>query len=438
MQVGAANTKRLLNYARFHLNAVIMVIATVVLSVTFLYCIGYSPPRDDVLNFYAHAEAMKAGLIPYLDFDFEFPPFSLVFFLIPGLFTSDLDTYAALFGAEMVLFTLLALYYVLRIRERIHVNSAFVAGVFVILMLIYFTDMMKKFDVIPMALSIAAIYYFIERRFGIAYALSMAGAMVKIYPALILTLFLIVNAVERVPRHRNSILKGIAACIIVGLVSVVPLIALSVSFSDIVSFITFHTNRGFQVESFPGVLIQLFGLMGLTIFCIEPAHYTWDVTGPLGDILVQHWNIIYMLAIIAVLVLSAHYILRERDLDGRGWNPRSLIVMSAAVILVFMLTNKVFSTQYMIWIFPFLAMLPFFARDWRLSVVLAALFVTTECCARGILFHDPGEPMFVLFNLVRDTVLLLILVSAVRGLIGDGGVVTRHFAVRNEGPRSSL
>ncbi len=250
--------------------------------------------------------------------------------------------------AEVVLFTLLVLYYVLKICKRIYVNRTFVAGMFVTLVLIYFTDMMKKFNVIPMVLSIAIIYHFIERRFSTAYALAMTGATVKIYLVPILALFLIVNAAKRMPKH-CYIFRGIAVCVIVRLVSVVVLlITFSVLFLDIASFVTFHIDRGFQVESFSGVLIQLFGLMGLTTFCIESTYYTWDVTGPLGDILVQHWDIIYISIIVAVMVLSMHYILRGRDSDGKGWNLSSLIVMSAAAILVFMLTNKVSSTQYMI------------------------------------------------------------------------------------------
>ncbi len=38
-------------------------------------------------------------------------------------------------------------------------------------------------------------------------------------------------------------------------------------------------------------------------------------------------------------------------------------------------------------------MLLFLIRDWRLSVVLAAVFVITECYTHGVLFHDPGKFM---------------------------------------------
>ena len=68
----AIDSKALGDFVRANLTLLIMVVATVILFVTLEYCIGYSPPRDDVINFYNHAEAMKDGLLPYKDFEFEF------------------------------------------------------------------------------------------------------------------------------------------------------------------------------------------------------------------------------------------------------------------------------------------------------------------------------------------------------------------------------
>ena len=428
----AIDSKALGDFVRANLTLLIMVVATVIIFVTLEYCIGYSPPRDDVINFYNHAEAMKDGLLPYKDFEFEFPPFSLLFFLIPGLFTSDLNTYASIFGVEVVVFTLVGLYFMLKICERARINRVLVSAVYLALVLIYFTDMMKKFDVIPMALMVASIYFFIGRKFGLAYGLMMFAALVKIYPLLAIPVFLIINCLENVERHRFNLVKGVAACLVVGLVSVLPLMLMSVPFADIMSFVTFHTDRGFQVESVAGVVIQALGLMGWTSFSIVGAHYTWDVAGPLSDAILPYWNYVYALSILAVLVLVAVYLYRERDDSELGWNPCSLMAMVLLVVLTFILTNKVFSTQYMIWVFPFLAVVPFLARDWRLSLAVACTVVFAECCARGILFYSPGEPMFVVFNLARDLVLILFALSIVRGLIGNGGMVRRCFHLSDE------
>lgn len=426
-----------MDFVRKNLTLLIMAASLLLLLVTLDYCIGYSPPRDDVINFYNHAEAMKGGLLPYKDFEFEFPPFSLIFFLIPGLFTSDLTTYASIFGVEVVVFILIGLYFMLKICEKTRINRVLVAIVYLALVLIYFTDMMKKFDVIPMALMVASIYFFIERKFGIAYGLMMFAALVKIYPLLAIPIFLIINCLENVERHRSSIFRGVVACVVVGLVSVIPLMMMSVPFADIMSFVSFHTDRGFQVESVAGAIIQALGLMGWTSFYIVGAHYTWDVAGPLSDAILPYWNYVYVLSILAVFLLVAIYMFKKRECSGPGWNPCSLMSMIMLVVLVFILTNKVFSTQYMIWVFPFLSILPFIARNWRIALVVAGLAVAAECLARGILFYSPGEPMFVLFNLTRDAILVLFTILIIRGLIGNGGITGRCFFLRDESRRFS-
>lgn len=427
-------SNNLYSFVRANLTWVLVAVAAIILFVVLDYCIGYSAPRDDVINFYNHAESMKAGLIPYKDFEFEFPPFSLIFFLIPGLFTSDLNTYAALFGVEVVVFTLLGLYYLLKICEKTKVNRVLVTVVLLVLVIIYFTDMMKKFDVMPMAFTIASLYYFIQRRFGPAYALIMFAALIKIYPALILVVYIVINCLEHAEYRRRNVMQGVIAAVVVGLVAVVPLMMMSVPFSDIMSFVTFHTDRGFQVESVAGVIIQALGLLGLTSFSIVGAHYTWDVAGPLSDAILPYWNFVYISAIVATIILIAIYVVRSRDEVECGWNARSLMAMAMLITLVFILTNKVFSTQYMIWIFPFLAFLPFTSNNWKMAVAVAVLFIIAECCARGILFYSPGETMFVFFNLLRDAILILIAVSLVRFLVGDGGCVARQFMLRSESP----
>lgn len=70
-------SNNLYSFVRANLTWVLVAVAAIILFVVLDYCIGYSAPRDDVINFYNHAESMKAGLIPYKDFEFEFPPFSL-------------------------------------------------------------------------------------------------------------------------------------------------------------------------------------------------------------------------------------------------------------------------------------------------------------------------------------------------------------------------
>ena len=236
-------------FYREHGSAILLAVAAVVFFVSLYYVLDTYPPKDDVLNFYKQAEMIKDGMVPYRDFVFEFPPFALLFFLIPSMFTSELDVYAQIFGVMVTLISLICLFYVLRISERMGVNRAVVTFVFIALMLLYYKELVVKFDTIPMMLTVMAIYYFQRGNRYAAYGLAMVGALVKIYPIFLVVLFLILDLVDRHDSRRVRVLRGFCACVAVGLVSLVPLLVAGASFGDVMSFLTFHTERGFQVES---------------------------------------------------------------------------------------------------------------------------------------------------------------------------------------------
>ena len=299
-------------FYREHGSAILLAVAAVVFFISLYYVLDTYPPKDDVLNFYKQAEMIKDGMVPYRDFVFEFPPFALLFFLIPSMFTSELDVYAQIFGVMVTLISLICLFYVLRISERMGVNRAVVTFVFVALMLLYYKELVVKFDTIPMMLTVMAIYYFQRGSRYAAYGLAMAGALVKIYPIFLVVLFLILDLVDRHDSRRVRVIKGFCACVAVGLVSLLPLLAAGASFGDVMSFLTFHTERGFQVESVMGVIIQGLGLLGLTSFSLVNIYGTYDVISPVSDVLLPFWN-----PLVAVLMVFAFYLI-YRHASVRG------------------------------------------------------------------------------------------------------------------------
>ena len=106
-------------FYREHGSAILLAVAAVVFFVSLYYVLDTYPPKDDVLNFYKQAEMIKDGMMPYRDFVFEFPPFSLLFFLIPSMFTSDLSVYYPLFGLEMIVSLIIAEYFIIKICRKI-------------------------------------------------------------------------------------------------------------------------------------------------------------------------------------------------------------------------------------------------------------------------------------------------------------------------------
>ena len=399
----------------------ILGISAAVFLLALWYTVNTYPPKDDILNFYNQAEMIKDGMMPYRDFVFEFPPFSLLFFLIPSMFTSDLSVYYPLFGLEMIVSLIIAEYFIIKICRKIGVNEVLVTTVFILLCLVYFSEMVKKFDVFAMTPVIASIYFFMERRFGLAYGLIAFGTLTKIYPGLILILYVAINLLERVEHHRRSLLVGLASCIIIGLVSILPLMGAGVSFDEILSFVTFHTDRGFQVESLVGTAVQALSYLGIGDFSLVMKYGTFDVNSPICDALLPIWNAVIVASIVALFLIVSVHIRRWKDDCMVGWDGRTLIVYAALVTIVFILSNKVFSTQYMIWIFPMMVIIPAMLGNDRWALIFAAAMIVMEIFARGIVMVEIGSATYVAFAVARDVMLIAFFAYMLRSIIGDGG-----------------
>ena len=413
----AANHIRRIAYAPDEKDHLLMVLASfAVLLFVLVFMSGTA--EQDVINFFAHSEAIKSGQMPYRDFVFEFPPFSLVFFIIPGLFASDLETYALLFGLEVVVFIAVTLHFTLLICEHIGANKLAVAFVFTMFFVIYFP--IRKFDIFPACATVIALYFFMERRFGLAYGFAAFATLTKIYPALIIVLFLMLNVLEKSDGKGRNIAIGASACIAVSVMAVAPLMLAGVPFADCLGFIGFHADRGFQVESLFAEFVRVLTVLGLTTSSIVPAHDTHDVVGPLCDAVVPYWTAVVVIGIGAMFIVAARFVIRNSGRLTAGWSDRSLILMATVIILMFMMTNKVFSTQYMVWIMPMLALIPMMAKDAGMRVAACVIVLLSVDFGRYFLAYPNDTDLYLIFNLFRDVALVAILCICLRALARSG------------------
>lgn len=407
-----------------HGAAIILIVAAILFFVRMHYALDTYPVRGDVINFYNQAEMVKAGMVPYVDYVFEFPPYAMMFFLIPSMFTSDLDVYAQIFAVMVTLASLLCLYFLMKISDRMGINKLVTAFIFSALILMYYKDLILKFDAIPMLLTMMSIYSFQCRNRYLAYGLAALGALVKIYPVFLIVVYLILDLSDRRDSRKIRITQGVIACVVVGLVAIIPLMVAGASFGDIMSFLSFHTERGFQVESVIGVIIQALGLMGWTDVSLEMVHDTYDVISPVSNALLPYWNWIVALMMLAVYALIFKHAMRYgRD----GTSDRNLMVYASVVFLMFILTNKVFSTQYMLWLFPLFAVLASFPgrrQEWSL---ITFILVMEMLAVTMLMSYHPVTVDFVIENLGRDLMMVALTVVLLLYICGKHRLFTRRY-----------
>ena len=369
-------------------------------------------PAEDVLNFYDQAMCLKDGLLPYADFNFEFPPMALLFFAIPGLFTSDLVTYSRLFALQCAVFQAAAIWCVSRmVPDRFGSKRNLVTIAFALMMLVYISESVKKFDGIVMSLTVISLYFFMKGRWGPAYAIIAVAAFTKMYPCFLLVLMMAYNIITS-EGGIKAVRMGIIAMSVVAAVSFVPLWIAGVPLADSLSFIGYHTGRGFQVESTVATIVQIMAFMGITEATIVPSNYTHDVIGPITDALSPYWVAVCLIAVALASVFCIRAMLRDRG----GFDTVKLSAMAMLVCTTFVLTNKVFSTQYMMWIFPFVALMCCACRfdtPRMRATALLVVFLLVQLVCMSIIGLDIGSGLFVLSCATRDIILVLLLIEAI-------------------------
>jgi hypothetical protein len=121
--------------------------------------------------------------------------------------------------------------------------------------------------------------------------------------------------------------------------------------------LSYHAQRGLHLESTYSSFLLLGQTLGLTLVHVEEAFKVQNVTSPLADTLAMISPIIVILS--AVVVYWFFYN-SQRAKTNVELPPSSITRPDIAnitnysflVILAFILTNKVFSPQFIIWLYP--------------------------------------------------------------------------------------
>lgn len=232
-----------------------------------------------------------------------------------------------------------------------------------------------RYDLVPAAVTIAALWAASGRRFGLAYALLAAGALLKLYPALLVPLVAIeqCRSLGRHPlrsRPPRAVLAG------VGLFCLLTAAGFAVAFlldpAGWLGPFTYNARRPLQVESLPATLLWLSGLLG---FAVGP-----DKSFGSNNLVGQLATPIGLAADVAlVLGLAWVYLAHAR---GR----LRIEAAFAACLLVVICAGRVLSPQYLIWVLPFIAIV--LRRYDPLWVAVCA--VTTIVFPFGYLQLHPG------------------------------------------------
>ena len=309
-----------------------------------------------VALFHGFASHVVAGDLPYRDFPLEYPPFAVVFFTLPRLAASSLLWYYRWYQAEVVVFDLLGLVVIAAIaRARGHSPLGLLFG-YTIAIAAMGPIVGQQFDIFPAVLTLLALYCLWRGRETAGWAFLALGTMTKLYPLLTAPVWLLAFA----GRGRASIAYSIRAARAFAITCAVVLLPWVVAPTSLRYFFGYHARRGIQTESTYATGILLADHFELTYAGLTNTFGSWNVTGDAADVLTTLSTPIFLAALIATYL----WLRRNpapRDDDGRvdvTWLGGAALL----VLIVALLTSKVFSPQYLIWLAPFVALIPWSAR----------------------------------------------------------------------------
>lgn len=295
--------------------------------------LGTAALHDDRIYF-DYASRALAGAVPYRDYPVEYPPFAVPLFVIPRLAAPRFEIYVFWFAAEMLLFDMLAVYLVARhtaAREglaKIQGRLAWYTASFAAL----YPVIGSRYDMAPAAVAFAAALSWYGGRPVVGGALTAAGTLLKIFPAVVALPAALFESTDRRSMGRRGLLTfGVATLAGGG-----AWYALGGAAS-----VMYHAGRGLQIETtWAGLLMLVDKVFGIALGW-RASHTSVELVAPGAA----------ALAALAVPVQIA-------ALGGVAWQcwrsgTQEPLRWAAAAILAFILPGKVLSPQYLIWLVPF-------------------------------------------------------------------------------------
>lgn len=309
--------------------------------------------------------------VPYRDMQIEYPPLALAAMLLPRPWVNSLAEYGFLFSIEMSLCLVGALYLAARLLAR-HETDPEAKRRRMVLALLYGVCfqlafgilLLTQFDAVVSLLIMVAIAAQLTGRPRTAAVALAAATSAKIFPVLLLPLFLLSyllparasgHAMEKSTANRQLVVSLFAFGATLAAINVPFLWLGGQSFLDTFRF---HAERGLQADSTWGIALTLLEKLGFAHYEAGMRFGAREITGPFVDdaLLISTFT-----SVVLPLIVIATYASRVKDAVRQGMRecPAALLPTYALAMTVgFMLTGKVLSPQFFIWLFPLVLLVP--------------------------------------------------------------------------------
>jgi uncharacterized membrane protein len=300
---------------------------------------------------------LEGNQLPYRDFISEYPPVTILSFILPAFLFREPLSYGLAFAAEMCLANLIILMFLTKISDRLTIPIWKTLSVYTIFIISAGTLSTTRHDMLPAMLVIITLYAFITGKKKTTWAILGLGVMTKIYPVIlapIIGLYYLRN------KQYSDLINGINALVVV--ITAISVPWLLIDADGFVYFITYHAERGLQIESTYATILLFGQMLGLTSVDGVNNFGSWNLTSPLADSLANISPYLTAGLLIALYLVFFYHIYSRQDLQFVSKAPDNMmanltIQISLLSILILLLTDKIFSPQYLIWLCPLIPLI---------------------------------------------------------------------------------
>jgi hypothetical protein len=297
-------------------------------------------------SYYAHwAHGTLTGdRIPYRDFAWEYPPGALPAMLLPGLYAPWMhdgrgSAYVWLYGTLWVAGMLAVDGLVLRSLQRRTAPALRHPAITVWLWGLPVLGALSwaRYDLLPAAAGAAAVLAAGAGVPGRAASWAGAGATLKLWPGLLAPLQRTRAATPRAVAQAVAVVAGTAVATF--------LLTGSSGYGQVLSY---QSRRGLQCESLGALPFLWLHHLHVAGYGNQFRFGAYEVKGPQVGLVISLSTVVLAVGLVALGL--THWRLLRRQEGGR------VVALTAmATMLLTLITNKVFSPQYLLWLLAILA-----------------------------------------------------------------------------------
>jgi hypothetical protein len=328
--------------------------------------------QGDVKLYFNYSLELAQGKLPYRDVRLEYPPLAIVPFVVPrllalGQMLSE-DQYRWLFLAQNAVYCAFIAWGITLVYRRVTFEHSLATAllIYAALLVVFSAVLPWRYDIFPAFLTALALFAVVDERPVLAGVWLGLGIAAKLYPVVLVPICGLYYLAWRQwqPLARLSLGCGIAL-----IVSIVPFWL--IGSEGLLAFLRYHGLRGIQVESVSGGVIMLLQVLGAAEVSTTFNYGALHLVSPIADAVVGWHTPMFILAYLVLMLIAYRGFRTDVATLGSPSGIR-LVTYSVAALLVFIVTNKVFSPQYLVWLLPFVPLL----RP-RHALVLFGVFVAT-------------------------------------------------------------